>query len=164
MIEIRCTEISDLGEVMSIYGYAREFMRSVGNETQWIDGYPSEELIRREIEENHSWVCIDDCGEIVGTFCFILGEDPTYAKIYDGEWLNNEPYGVIHRMGTNGKQKGIAEACLNWCFSRCKNIRVDTHRDNLVMQNILKKHGFTSCGTIFIANGTERIAFQKKIL
>ena len=57
-------------------------------------------------------------------------------------WLNNEPYYVIHRMATNGKQKGVADACLKWCFEHCNNIRVDTHHDNLVMQNILKKVRF----------------------
>ena len=57
---------------MEIYDYARAFMRATGNTTQWIDGYPSEALIRREIEESHSFACIDEQGEILGTFCFIL--------------------------------------------------------------------------------------------
>ena len=105
-MEIRPTEIKDLPLVMEIYDYARAFMRATGNTTQWIDGYPSEALIRREIEESHSFACIDEQGEILGTFCFILGEDPTYQQIYEGAWLNDEPYGVIHRLATNGKQKG----------------------------------------------------------
>ena len=50
-MEIRPTEIKDLPLVMEIYDYARAFMRATGNTTQWIDGYPSEALIRREIEE-----------------------------------------------------------------------------------------------------------------
>ena len=74
-MEIRPTEIKDLPLVMEIYDYARAFMRATGNTTQWIDGYPSEALIRREIEESHSFACIDEQGEILGTFCFILGED-----------------------------------------------------------------------------------------
>ena len=81
MMEIRPTEIKDLPLVMEIYDYARAFMRATGNTTQWIDGYPSEALIRREIEESHSFACIDEQGEILGTFCFILGEDPTYEQI-----------------------------------------------------------------------------------
>ena len=74
-MEIRPTEIKDLPLVMEIYDYARAFMRATGNTTQWIDGYPSEALIRREIEESHSFACIDEQGEILGTFCFILGTD-----------------------------------------------------------------------------------------
>lgn len=77
--------------------------------------------------------------------------------------MNNEPYYVIHRMATNGKQKGIADACFKWCFEHCNNIRVDTHHDNLVMQNILKKYGFRRCGIIYTHNGTSRIAYQRTL-
>lgn len=158
---IRPAGLEDLPLVMEIYDYARAFMRANGNVTQWVNGYPSEELIRQEIQDGHSFVCTDGDGEIVGTFCFILGDDPTYQQIYDGAWLNDEPYGVIHRMGTNGRRKGIAEACLNWSFQQSVNIRVDTHRDNLVMQHILEKNGFKRCGIIYVRDGTERIAYQK---
>ena len=133
MMEIRSTEIKDLPLVMEIYDYARAFMRATGNTTQWIDGYPSEALIRREIEESHSFACIDE-------------------------------QGVIHRLATNGKQKGVSEACLDWCFERWPNVRVDTHRDNKVMQHILTKYGFQRCGIIYVKNGTERIAYQMERL
>lgn len=103
-------------------------------------------------------------GEILGTFCFIQGEDPTYRTIYEGAWLDDEPYGVIHRMATGGKQKGVSAACLDWCSQRCDNIRVDTHNDNKIMQRILTKHGFQRCGIIYVQNGTERIAYQRRII
>ncbi|MDR2775994.1 MAG: GNAT family N-acetyltransferase, partial [Tannerella sp.] len=99
--------------------------------------------------------------ETVGTFCFIPGKDTTYAVIHDGQWLNDEPYGVIHRLAGKKNSRGIADACLQWCFERCNNIRVDTHHDNIVMQNILRKHGFIRCGIIYVGNGTPRIAFQR---
>lgn len=158
---IRPTELKDLPLVMGIYEYARSFMRANGNATQWVNGYPSEELIRQEIEDNHSFVCIGEQGEIAGTFCFILGDDPTYRQIYEGAWLNDAPYGVIHRMATNGKQKGMADACFDWCMEQSDNIRVDTHKDNLVMQHILEKRGFRRCGIIYVRDGTERIAYQR---
>lgn len=161
MIQVRATKLKELPIIMNIYEYARNFMCANGNPTQWINGYPSEELIHREIEEGHSFVCTNESGEILGTFCFIVGDDSTYRYIYDGAWLNEEPYGVVHRMATNGKQKGIADVCLNWCLERCDNIRIDTHRDNKVMQHILEKYGFRRCGIIYVKNGTERIAYQK---
>lgn len=158
---IRPTELYDLNAVMNIYDIARQFMRANGNMTQWVNGYPSEVYIRNEISAGHSFVCVDQEGEIVGTFCFILGDDPTYTRIDDGSWLNDAPYGVIHRMASSGKQKGIAAECFKWCFGRCNNIRVDTHRDNRVMQDFLAKQGFQRCGIIYVADGTERIAYQK---
>lgn len=161
MMKIRPAELKDLPLVMEIYEYARAFMRATGNATQWIDGYPSEAFILREIEEGHSFVCTDEQGKILGTFCFIRGDDPTYQSIYEGNWLNDEPYGVVHRLATNGRKKGVAATCLNWCFQRTPNVRVDTHRDNKVMRHILEKYGFQPCGLIYVKNGTERIAYQK---
>lgn len=160
---IRISQSNDLDTIMDIYSYARRFMKEHGNPNQWINGYPSAELIMKEIADKNSYVCEDENGTIIGTFCFIPGEDPTYTRIDDGEWLNNDPYYVIHRMATNGKQKGIAAACLAWCFEHCNNIRVDTHHDNTVMQNILDKYGFQRCGIIYTHNGTPRIAYQKTL-
>lgn len=160
---IRLSRIEDLDEIMDIYSYARQFMKAHGNPHQWINGYPSTQLIRQEIAAEHSYVCENKKGEITGTFCFIAGEDPTYARINDGKWLNDAPYYVVHRLATNGRGKGVADACLAWCFTHCDNIRVDTHHDNTVMQNILKKHGFQRCGIIYTHNGTPRIAYQKTI-
>ena len=160
-MEIRPTEIKDLPLVMEIYDYARAFMRATGNTTQWIDGYPSEALICQEIEDGHSFVCTGEQGEILGTFCFILGEDPTYQQIYEGAWLNDEPYGVIHRLASRGTCPGVAEACVRWCAGQGVHLRADTHADNRVMQHILEKQGFVRCGIIYVANGTPRIAFQR---
>ena len=102
MMEIRLTELKDLPLVMEIYDYARAVMSANVKSTLCIDCFPSESFIRQEIEDGHSFVCTDEQGEILGTFCFILGEDPTYLNIYEGAWLNDEPYGVIHRMAASG--------------------------------------------------------------
>ena len=41
-------------------------------------------------------------------------------------------------------------------------INKDTHGDNVVMQNLLKKLGFTRCGTIYVEEDDyPRIAFEK---
>ncbi|MDR0421926.1 MAG: GNAT family N-acetyltransferase [Proteiniphilum sp.] len=160
---IRPSTRDDLPEVMEIYAVARDFMRRSGNVSQWTGGYPPAEYIAGEIEAGHSFVCENRDGELVGTFCFIIGDDPTYGKIYEGEWLNHALYGTVHRIASAGKEKGVAETCFRWCFTRCLNIRVDTHRDNRVMQRILEKLGFTCCGIIHVADGTERLAYQKTV-
>lgn len=162
-MNIRLSRNEDLQEIMKMYDYARRFMQEHGNGNQWINGYPSEELISSEIAAKHSFICENEQGEAIGTFCYIKGIDPTYLTIEGGEWLNDEPYAVIHRMASNGKAKGISDACLKWAFNQCDNIRIDTHQDNIVMQNLLKKHGFKQCGIIYVANGTERIAFHKVV-
>ena len=152
---IRKSGLEELDNLMAIYSRARQFMQETGNGNQWINGYPS------DIENGYSYVCLDAENEIVATFYFRIGEDPTYARIDDGKWLNDEPYGVVHRLAGLGKVKDVGSYCLQWCFEQIPNIRVDTHHDNVVMQHILKKNGFLPCGIIYVSNGTPRIAFQK---
>lgn len=118
-------------------------------------------MMEREVEAGHCFVCIDDRQEIIGTFCFILGEDPTYAYIEDGSWPDQKPYGVIHRLASRGTCPGVAEACVRWCAGQGVHLRADTHADNRVMQHILEKQGFVRCGIIYVANGTPRIAYQR---
>ena len=77
--------------------------------------------------------------------------------------MNEKPYGVIHRIASSGKVGGVFSACLEWCSRYVDNIRIDTHRDNRVMQELSLRHGFRCCGIIYLANGDERIAFQKEV-
>lgn len=163
-MKIRTAEVEEIDAIMEVFDTAKRFMRQTGNKKQWVNGYPSRELILDNIQRQGLYVCLSDDGQIAGVFYFKVEEDKTYAKIYDGEWLNDEPYGVVHRIASNGRQRGIAAFCLQWCLEQCGNIRVDTHRDNVVMQNILKHNGYRQCGIIYIADGTERIAFQKTLM
>ena len=107
-MRIRKTTLNDLEPVMAMYDYARKFMQEHGNPNQWINGYPSEEYIRREIADGHSYICENEQGETVGTFCFIVGEDPTYAVIDNGKWLNDAPYRCDSPHGLQrGKRKEL---------------------------------------------------------
>ena len=160
-MNIRKAKTEEIDIIMDVFDAAKQFMRRTGNDKQWIDGYPSKELILDNIRDESLYVCLTEDGQIAGAFYFKVEEERTYAKIYDGEWLNDRPYGVIHRIASNGKRKGIGDACLQWGLKQCGNVRVDTHRDNTVMQNVLIRNGFRQCGIIYVANGTERIAFQK---
>jgi len=159
-MEIRNTVVADMDKVMEIYEKARQYMRDNGNANQWINGYPSIELITGDINDNSSYVCVDD-NQVVGVFRFTIGIDPTYVNIYEGQWLNEESYGVVHRIATASHKKGVATFCLNWCLEKCKNIKIDTHRDNNIMQNLLVKNGFSKCGIIYLEDGAERLAYQK---
>ena len=160
---IRKTIIPDLPKVMEIFDYAREYMDDSGNRNQWTNGYPTKQLIVEDIDKGFSYVCENHLGEIIGTFCFIIGEDPTYRKIYKGNWLNDELYGTVHRLATSGSEKGVGKACFEWCFNQISNIRVDTHHDNKVMKHILNSQNFKYCGIIYLQNGDERLAYQKII-
>lgn len=162
MIEIRKTTLNDLDRVMEIYDIARDFMRANGNPTQWGDGYPVRALIEEDIARGESYVMVEG-DEIHGVFMFMQRVEPTYAKI-EGEWLNDAPYGTIHRIATDGKVSRLFDKCVEFCNGITKNLRVDTHHDNLPMQKAIKRNGFTYCGVIYMLHdGTPRIAFQRQM-
>lgn len=155
---IRKSTSGDLTRIIEIYNLARAFMINTGNPSQWNDNYPSIELVRADIQRGVSYVVIDK-NKIIGTFVFIIGGDPTYARI-DGKWLNDSLYGTIHRIASDGSSKGVADACLRYCQKIIDNIRIDTHADNSVMLNWITRSGFKYCGIIHVADGTPRLAFH----
>ena len=159
----RQATMDDLPLIINLRDQAREIMRSYGNVNQWPDGYPAQEKFVHDIEQGCSYMMTDDTGTIVGTFAFIPGPDITYKVIYDGQWLNDQPYHVIHRIASTPDSHGVLDAVLDFCESLDPNIRIDTHADNIIMINGLKKRGYQYCGIIHLLNGDERLAFQKSI-
>jgi len=159
-MEIRHAEQKDLETILETYRYAREFMKKTGNPNQWGDSKPARELVESDIRDGLNYVVLKD-NEIAGVFACISGADPTYGRIDDGQWLNDEPYVTIHRIAGNGKARGILEAAAEFASGLAGNVRIDTHEDNRVMQHLLAKNGFTRCGIIYLENGDPRIAYQK---
>lgn len=160
-IKIRKTTIEDIPYILRIFESAREYMRLNKNYSQWGDSYPGLNDILRDISEGNSYVGIHPEGDIIMTFAFIKGEDPTYQTIYEGRWINNEEYGTIHRIASNGKSGGVLKAACDYCFTETDNIRIDTHKDNYPMLQALENLGFIKCGVILCRDGSPRIAFQK---
>lgn len=102
---IRKARIEDLDSISEIYLVAKQFMQATGNKKQWAGEYPSGSLIIKDIQDEKQYVCICE-SRIAGTFYFNVEEDKTYAEIYEGKWLNDRPYGVIHRLASDGAYKG----------------------------------------------------------
>ncbi|RZJ30951.1 MAG: N-acetyltransferase [Flavobacterium sp.] len=163
-MEIRKAGLQDIDTILSVIDQARQIMRETGNESQWTNGYPSREVISSDINSGNAYVCIGN-QEIVGYFYLACGiqVEPTYNEIEGGSWLDDKPYGVIHRLASARKAKGISQAAFDFAFTKIDSVRVDTHKDNLPMQNYLRKNGFTYCGIIYLTDGAARDAFQKVI-
>lgn len=159
---IRKASIEDLHALMEIYRNARAIMRNSGNMNQWNGGYPSEAVIRQDIEDEVCHVlCEDD--RIIAVMAFIPGPDPTYQEIYGGRWLDDYPYHVIHRIAVVEPGHDAARKLIEWGFRQTGSIRIDTHADNVIMKHILVKLGFTHCGVIYLMNGDPREAYQKNL-
>ena len=158
--DIRPAVPADLSAIMAVLEAAKGIMRASGNLQQWSDGYPGEPVIRHDLARGAGFVaCLE--GEVVAYFAFLPSPEPTYSFI-EGAWLApHRPYHVIHRIGSLPQVHGVFSAIMEFAFAADGNIRIDTHRDNHIMQHNILKHGFTYCGIIYLESGDERLAYQK---
>lgn len=160
-MKIRKAVFSDLDQIQNVYYSAKQFMRQTGNPNQWASGYPSNELLLADMERDSLFV-IEDNSTIHAVFVLLHGPDPTYSYI-EGSWLNDEDYFVIHRIASDNTLHHILPAVLDFADQYTDTIRIDTHADNKVMQHLLSKYGFTHCGTIYLSDGSPRLAYQRTI-
>lgn len=158
-MQVRKATKTDLDDIMAIIDNARAYMRAHGNATQWPEGHPSRELFKADIDAGHSYIVEDEDG-IQGTFAFVPGADPTYAKIEDGAWHCDEPYCAVHRVASAGKNGGFTKTVFSYAAEHANYLRCDTHANNKPMQNALKRAGFEYCGIIHISDGSPRVAFD----
>ena len=168
---IRKTTISDIGEVMPIFEEARRTIAALGID-QWQNGYPSEDVILADIELGQSYAC-EIGGKICGSFAMLENGEPTYDKIYDGEWLTGDDsrdYIAIHRVAisVSSRGSGLSGKIIDFAAAFAKDkgrksLRIDTHRGNAVMRRMLEKNGFEYCGIIYLESGDERVAYEKPL-
>jgi hypothetical protein len=159
-VNIRHATAADLPQIMDVFNSARAFMRATGNHTQWDENYPSEGLVREDIDKGEFYVVEGEDGVVHACFAFILGIDPYYIEL-DGAWLNDEPYGTLHRVASDGTLRGVTDIAVAYCEQISRNLRIDTHADNLPMQKAIDRAGFERCGIIITRDGTERIAYHR---
>ena len=161
MLHVRPAIIEDIPAIMQVLVEGREIMRKSGNPNQWPAGYPTEDMVRADILSGYGTVVEEDAA-VVGYFACIPSPDPTYAYIEDGSWLDDEkPYYVIHRIAKRKQAHGVFAAMLDYVGGITGNIRIDTHRENRIMQHLLQKYGFRYCGIIYLVNGVPRLAYQR---
>lgn len=164
----------DYDAVMSIVAEAQAFLKAQGV-NQWQNGYPDGRRIGEDIARGTAHVaCLGSAIAAFGVLTFI--EEPSYQHIYEGAWGFSMPYATVHRLcaaeaargagaaaGLLGHLEGLAAQ------SGAVGARADTHRHNRPMRRFLEKHGYTSCGVIYLAEqgvggeyGDERIAYEKR--
>lgn len=170
MSGLRLMTTNDLPRVMEIVGQAQAYLAAQGID-QWQSGYPDEPTEREDIARSQGYVWEED-GHVCAITTITFEGEPCYAHIYEGNWNTPEPYACIHRLAidTDFRGKGIADALMKASEALVKarglqGIRVDTHRQNVVMQRMLMRNGYQRCGVIYLPKdidfGAERIAFDK---
>jgi len=173
-MKLRKSTLNDLNKIMSIIDDAKSTLKTMGID-QWQDNNPDTDTIINDIKNGDSYVVLDDAangrsGEILAHGTLVFGIDSTYGKIVDGAWQNYASYAAIHRVATAKalKKSGLA----SFVFSEFEKIaidngvfwlRVDTHKDNIPMQNLILKSGYTKSGIIFVSSGARRTAYEKPL-
>ena len=163
---VREARATDLTYIMSLIDEAREYFRCAMI-PQWQGEYPSRELIADDIARGEFYVC-EESGSIMGACAIVSGVERDYINIYEGSWKNDRDYISVHRIavGARYKGKGVAASLIDRAVARARecgvrDIRCDTHRDNLSMRRMLEKNGFENRGIIYLSeDGAERVAYQ----
>ncbi len=156
---IRLATHADMPELQRIYATARAFMKANGNPNQWKDTHPAKELLESDIASGILYLAQED-GLPYGAFVLADGPDPTYGYIEGEGWCSQTPYAVIHKVASDGTHRGFLHMVVAYAKERFSHLRIDTHADNLPMQNALAKEGFSHRGTIYLQNGESRLAYD----
>lgn len=165
-MEFRKAIYQDIENIMQIIEHGQEYLKNQGV-NQWQNNYPNREVIAKDIEQGYSYLVEMD-STIIATVAISFDGEITYDKIFQGEWLSNDEYCVIHRMAIHKSRRGtgISSYLMSSIEDLCKerninSIKVDTHRKNEPMQTYLKKNVFKYCGVIYLQSGEERLAYEK---
>lgn len=168
-MEIKKSEECDIQALALIFEEARKTIAVLGID-QWQNGYPGKDVLLSDIKRGESYAVFYESVP-VASFVLLLNGEPTYDKIYDGEWISgndNSLYVAIHRVAVSVSMrgKGVSTEIINYAedFAKKnvrKSLRIDTHEGNVVMRKMLEKHGFIYCGIIYLESGERRVAYEK---
>ena len=163
-MKLQIVKEEDFEIAMNMINVAKQHLKEQGID-QWQNGYPDEACIHNDIINKRGYF-LSDKNQELGYLCIDFDGEPAYEKL-DGKWLSDGKYVVVHRLALSEKARGknissivfqlVEELALEKGITA---FRVDTDADNQKMQHILKKNGFTFCGTIWFDN-SEKIAFEK---
>ncbi len=157
---VRKATKEDFNEILNIYESARQYMKTTGNPEQWGDELPLASTTASDIENGTLYV-VEREGQLCGVMEFHIGEDPFYSNLHDASWNYEGDYATIHRLASNGKHSGIFSEFLEFGKGICPHIKIDTHLDNVIMQNLIEKNGFKKCGVFFSTPDRGWIVYEK---
>jgi GNAT superfamily N-acetyltransferase len=162
----RKANYNDIDRIYEIIKQAQEYFRENGID-QWQNNYPNPEIIEKDISNGECYV-LEKENLIVATVVLSFNAEKSYERIYDGSWISDRRYAVIHRIAVDNRLKGkrLSSVILKHLEDLCLDrkvycLRVDTHQDNKSMIKMLSNNGFIYCGIIYLESGAKRIAFEK---
>ena len=103
-MEFRKSTKLDINDIMKIIKQAQNYFKE-NKIDQWQNNYPNYDTIENDIDGEESYVLVKD-GKIVATAALSFNGEGTYNNIYNGKWLSNNKYAVVHRVAVDENYKG----------------------------------------------------------
>ena len=146
---LRQAKLDDLPRIIDIIDSAKKTLKDRGVD-QWQQGYPNKEILEQDIQEGISFVLMLN-GRVVGSAALQQGYDKNYQDMNSGAWDDDSDvtYSIIHRIAIEADHQGehLSAALIQQLMTMSyylgyRDVRIDTHPDNLVMQHIITSNGF----------------------
>lgn len=154
----------DFVTLRPIFDQGRLFQNSLGFE-QWLEGYPSESLLRSDLERGYGMV-IESDGRTIGYLAIVKDGDKEYDRL-GHIWKLGGPYAVVHRfvLSDEARGAGLSGNILNEVERMVVDdgidiMRIDTGLQNKPMHNLMAKAAYTNLGDYTFVWG-QRYAYEK---
>ncbi|WP_125703930.1 GNAT family N-acetyltransferase [Lacticaseibacillus daqingensis] len=157
---------ADVAAIMGIIADARAFLKAQGI-NQWQGTYPDVAAVQADIAAGTNRLLLVD-GVVAGTASLLTGPDPFYARIDGAGWWPSVGYMMIHRFAVSATIRGqhlsrfFMSNLLSEAHARgARDVRIDTHAQNKIMQAVITGDGFTYRGIVYLDEPVpERNAYQ----
>jgi|GEM_PF-3345184 len=162
----------DIEDIMLIVRQARNYLKK-HRVDQWQGDYPTQQAFEDSIENGECYAVMYG-KSLAGVFCMTDTPEPDYDSITDGYWHGQGKYCTVHRLAVEAKFRGTGMSDKMFAFAEeaaiekgAECMRVDTHRKNKAMQQLVRRIGYTYRGNVTVTSeqghDPARQAFEKKL-
>ena len=162
--------LDQIDDIMLVVEDSRELLRLQGN-GQWQNGYPNRDSFLEDIKNGRLFAIFDDDNpNILVGVCAVTYYEEDYSHLYEGHWLTELPYVVMHRVAlkkeyrNKGYGQRLFEVFIDVAIKEgFHSLRIDTHENNQIMRHIISKFGFKYCGKAILTPNKDRVVYEKII-
>ena len=165
-MEFRLAKEIDREKIERIYEDGSLKLKSLGI-NQWQGNEKPNLNNFSNLNENNIIYVLEDKEIIVSTL-IIYDKDEDYENNLVGTWNSPKPYVALHRIATlsGARKKGYGRKIIEFAENYArennfKSVRVDTHRENKSMQNLLNSMEYNYVGIVYLDGKRERFAYEK---
>ncbi|MEG1492654.1 MAG: GNAT family N-acetyltransferase [Gordonibacter sp.] len=168
----------DFGQVEKLLDAGHETFAALGID-EGRKKYPSARRLMHSIKNGTTQVVEDAQGHMIAVFAVSFSPDKNYDSAIDGTWLTDtsaqpQPYAEVHWIAVayGARRRGVGVFILETADRIASrggrtSIRADVYPQNVPIQNMLEKHGYTRCGTIVIKDvfgrKKARLAYERML-